>query len=58
MNEAIYKTFIYETMNGEFMVTDPMEFDSVVPGGPFETEAQAREALERYVETNQIVFEQ
>ena len=44
MNEAIYKTFIYETTNGEFMVTDPMEFDSVVPGGPFETEAQAREA--------------
>lgn len=55
--EAIYKTFIYKTMDGQFMVTDPAEFDQVVPGGPFETEAQAREAFDKYVKANEIVFE-
>lgn len=55
--EAIYNTFVYPTLDGQFMVTDPTEFDSVIPGGPFETESKARDAFDKYVEKHQIVFE-
>lgn len=53
----IYKTFIYETLDGQFMVTDPLEFDQVIPGGPWKTEAEAKTAFEKYIQLHQIVFE-
>jgi hypothetical protein len=52
-----YKTFIYETLDGQFMVTDPLEFDQTIPGGPWNTEAEAIEAFENYIQLHQIIFE-
>ena len=57
MQEEIYSTFIYETLNGKFMVSDPLEFDQVLAGGPFDTEEKAREAFDAYVKENEITFE-
>jgi len=56
MNDKIYDTFLYETMNGQFMVSDPLEFDQVLVGGPFDTEEKAREAFDAYVKENGITF--
>lgn len=53
----IHKTFIYETLDGQFMVTDPLEFDQVIPGGPWNTHAEAVIAFEKYVQLHQIIFE-
>jgi hypothetical protein len=56
MDNKIYDTFIYETMNGQFMVSDPLEFDQVLVGGPFDTEEKAKEAFDAYVKENEITF--
>ena len=53
----IHKTFIYETMDGQFMATDPLEFDEVIPGGPWKTKEEAITAFEKYVQLHQIIFE-
>ena len=57
ITQEILNSFIYETLDGQFMVTDPTEFDQVVPGGPWQTRAEAEEALTKYIDENQITFE-
>lgn len=52
-----YKTFIYETPTGQFMVTDPLEFDQVIHGGPWNTQTEAIKAFNDYIQTHQVVFE-
>jgi hypothetical protein len=51
-----YKTFIYETLAGQFMATDPLEFDQIIPGGPWNTEAEAIAAFDKYIQLHQIEF--
>lgn len=53
----ILETFIYKTLLGEFMVSDPLEFDQPIPGGPFETREAAEKAFTDYVIQNDIEFE-
>jgi hypothetical protein len=55
-NNKIYDTFIYETMNGEFMVSDPDESDQVIMGGPFQTREEAIEAFDSYAEKNGMIL--
>jgi hypothetical protein len=43
-------------MDGQFMATDPLEFDQTIPGGPWNTEAEAIAAFDKYVQAHQIEF--
>jgi hypothetical protein len=53
----IVNSFVYETMNGQFMVTDPTKFDQVIPGGPWNSREEAEQAFNNYINENQITFE-
>ena len=44
-------------MDGQFMATDPGEFDQVIPGGPWGTKEEAEVAFTEYVKNNGIIFE-
>jgi hypothetical protein len=57
ITEEIVNSFVYETMGGQFMVTDPTEFDQVIPGGPWNTREEAEQAFTNYINENQITFE-
>jgi len=57
ITQEIKDSFVYETMNGQFMVTDPSEFDQVIPGGPWNSREEAENAFLEYVNNNQIIFE-
>lgn len=57
ITQKILDTFVYQTMNGDFLATDPMEFDQVVPGGPWSTREEAEAAFTEYVENKGIIFE-
>jgi hypothetical protein len=57
ITEEIVNSFVYETMDGQFMVTDPTEFDQVIPGGPWNTREEAEKAFTNYINENQITFE-
>ena len=45
----IVNNFVNETMDGQFMVTDPTEFDQVAPGGPWTTREGAEQVFMNYV---------
>ncbi len=49
ITEEIVNSFVYETMDGQFMVTDPTEFDQVIPGGPWNTREEAEQAFTNYI---------
>ena len=53
----IVNSFVYETIDRQFMVTDPTEFDQVIPGGPWNTREEAEKAFTNYINENQITFE-
>jgi hypothetical protein len=55
--QEILDSFIYETVNGQFMATDPTEFDQVIPGGPWSNRNEAEQAFNNYVNEQQITFE-
>lgn len=55
--QEIVDSFVYETMAGKFMVTDPTEFNQTIPGGPWSTKEEAEQAFKNYVNENQITFE-
>ena len=57
ITQKILDTFVYQTINGDFLATDPMEFDQVVPGGPWATREEAEVALTEYINNNGITFE-
>lgn len=57
ITQRILDTFVYEQMNGSWSVMDPMEFDQVIPGGPWETKELAEAALVEYINQNDIKFE-
>jgi hypothetical protein len=57
VTQKIIDSFVYETMEGQFMVTDPTEFDQVIPGGPWPTKEDAEKALINFINENQITFE-
>lgn len=57
LTQDIKDSFIYETLTGTWFVTDPTEFDQVIPGGPWKTKEAAEAALEKYVIDNSITFE-
>ena len=40
-------TFIYETMNGKFGVSDPTEFDQII--GIYDTKTEAENALKKFI---------
>jgi hypothetical protein len=57
ITQDILDSFVYETLDGEFHVTDPTEFDQVVPGGPFKTKEEAEKAFTDYVKLQGVNFE-
>jgi hypothetical protein len=57
ITEEIVNSFVYETMDGQFMVTDPTEFNQIIPGGPWNTKEEAEQAFKNYVNENEIEFE-
>ena len=57
LTDEIIDSFVYETMGGQFMVTDPTEFDQVIPGGPWNSKEKAVQSLINYVNQNEITFE-
>lgn len=57
INQEILDSFVYETLNGEFEVTDPTEFDQILVGGPFKTKKAAEAAFIEFVEKSSIEFE-
>lgn len=50
-------SFVYETMDDQFMVIDPTEFDQVIPGGPWNNKEEAEQAFVKFVNENEIIFE-
>ena len=48
ITQEILDTFIYQTIDGRWLVTDPTEFDQNMPGGYFETKELAEEAFKKY----------
>lgn len=57
ITQEILDSFVYETLDGKFEVTDPTEFDQVLVGGPFKTRQEANDAFAKFVEDNLIEFE-
>lgn len=57
LSQEIKDSFVYESLAGQWWVTDPTEFDQIIPGGPWETKEAAEAALEKYVIDNSITFE-
>lgn len=57
ITQEILESFVYETLNGKFEVTDPTEFNQVLIGGPFETKKAAEAAFTEFIEKNSIEFE-
>jgi hypothetical protein len=57
ITQEILDSFVYETLSGEWNVTDPTEFDQVLVAGPFKTKEAAEAALIEYVKVNEITFE-
>jgi hypothetical protein len=57
ITQEILDSFVYETLNGEFEVTDPTEFDQILVAGPFKTKKAAEAAFLEFVEKNSIEFE-
>jgi hypothetical protein len=57
ITQEILESFVYQTMDGQFMATDPGEFDQVIPGGPWGTKEEAEVAFTEYVKNNGIIFE-
>lgn len=57
ISQEIKDSFVYETLDGEWLVTDPTEFDQIIPGGPWKTKEAAEAALEKYVTDHSITFE-
>jgi len=55
IQQEILETFIYETLNGEFGVSDPIEFDQTI--GIFPTKIEAENELKEYIIKQQITFE-
>lgn len=55
VKQEILDTFIYETLNGQFGVSDPTEFDQTI--GIFSTKIEAENALKEYIVREQITFE-
>ena len=55
VSQQILDTFIYETLNGQFGVSDPTEFDQTI--GVFVTKIEAENALKEYIIREQITFE-
>jgi hypothetical protein len=53
--QEILDTFIQETMDGKFAVSDPTEFDQVI--GTFDTKIEAENALKEYIVIQKIEFE-
>lgn len=56
INQEILDTFVYETIAGEWNVTDPTEFNMVLVAGPFKTKESAEKAFIEYVKVNEITF--
>lgn len=57
ITQEILDSFVYETIAGEWNVTDPTEFDQVLVAGPFKTKEEANAAFIKYVKVNGITFE-
>jgi hypothetical protein len=57
ITEEIVNSFVYETTDGQFMVTDPTEFYQVIPGGPWSAREEAEQAFTNYINENEITFE-
>ena len=53
--QEILDTFIQETMDGKFAVSDPTEFDQVI--GTFDTKIESENALKEYIVIQKIEFE-
>ena len=56
ISQEIKDSFVYETLAGEWLVTDPTDFDQIIPGGPWNTKKAAGTALQEYVVANSIQF--
>ena len=57
ITQEILDSFVYQTIDGRWLVTDPTEFDQNMPGGYFETKELAEEAFKKYVEETGVTFE-
>lgn len=55
INQQILDTFVFETLNGQFGVSDPTEFDQVI--GYYNTKIEAENALKEYITREEIIFE-
>lgn len=55
ITQEILDTFIYQTKNGEFGVTEPVELDSII--GMYDTYEEAEKIFREYVEKENIIFE-
>jgi hypothetical protein len=55
ISQQILDTFVFETLNGQFGVSDPTEFDQVI--GYYNTKIEAENALKEYITREEIIFE-
>jgi hypothetical protein len=55
ITQEILDTFIYQTKNGKFGVTEPVELDSIL--GMYKTYEDAEKKFREYVEKENIIFE-
>jgi hypothetical protein len=55
VSQEILDTFVYQTNNGRFGVSDPTEFDQVI--GYYNTKIEAENALKEFITREKIEFE-
>ena len=56
ITQEILDTFIYQTKAGNFVITEPVELDSII--GMYDTYEDAEKKFREYVEKENIIFEQ
>ena len=55
IHQEILDTFVFETINGQFGVCNPTEFDQII--GYYSTKIEAENALKEYIVIQKIEFE-
>jgi hypothetical protein len=55
ITQEILDTFIYQTKAGNFVITEPVELDSII--GMYDTYEDAEKKFREYVEKENIIFE-
>jgi hypothetical protein len=55
ITQEILDTFVHETLDGKFEVSNPTDFDQII--GCYDNKVEAENVLKEYIIREEIVFE-